>query len=232
MEHKVEEIRITVNDYYSKCIGDSVGSFRTPNGPSKKPQNMVQIHSVDSEGNKTLVEQTNNLVVYAGREWVAERIFNINNVDTTSAANEAIYWFGLGQGGCPVDPLTPAPPSNSNTKLADEIPISTDSTSTIYADWHNKGGTDYWFKHAFDSVTYQQDPSNNNRYLIIKVTTTIANDECNFPGNNDVSEAGLFINASSAGGASGIFTLFARVTFSTIEKTSLRSLVFTWYIYV
>lgn len=225
MDKKIKNINVTINDRYGICLGDSINSTKKS---KVKPQNYVEIHEIDENGDKKLLQRTKNLVVYSGREWVAERLFNTDNIDTTSDQTMFICWFGVGTGGTGGDPLVPVNPSSTDTELNNEAAITNDSTSSTYADYR----LGYWYKHPFDSLQFEQDPNNDNRYLVVKVTTTLTNAECNFVGHNQLSEAGLFCNASSAGGASGIFTLFARVTFSTIEKNNLRSIVFTWYIYV
>ena len=66
-------------------------------------------------------------------------------------------------------------------------------------------------------------------WLVLKITTTAGIDDAN---DERLSEAGLFTAESNAGGYSGTFTLFARVTFPTIIKDSTRRLIFVWYLYV
>ena len=227
---KIEKINITLRDRFTNSvkIKDSFGKKRNKNF---KPQNRVIIHAINADGKVEFLQESKNLVVYSGREWVAERLFNTDNISVSSDPGDAIYWFGVGYGGASEDPLTPIPPTNSDTELGDETPISDNGAETDYSDWHDKGGTDYWFKHPFDSVEFEQDVNNDNEYLIVKVTTTIDTDECNFEDYNDLSEAGLFASDTDDDSATR-WTLFARVTFSTIEKTESRSLQFTWYIYV
>lgn len=235
MENKVEIINVVLKDRYTNKVKlkDSFGRrIQSPN----RPPNKVVIHAINADGKVEFLQESKNLVIYQGREWVAERLFNLNNIDTTSVPGDAIYWFAVGSGGASGDPLVPVPPTNSDIELGDESPITSDATTIIYADWHYKTDANYWFKHPFDSVVFEQDPNNDNKYLIAKVTTTLATGECNEDGPggtwNDLSEAGLFVSQSDAAGSSGPWTLFARVTFSTIQKTSSRSLVFTWYLYV
>ena len=81
----------------------------------------------------------------------------------------------------------------------------------------------------FDQIEFERDPLNDDKWLILKVTVTIGVDDAN---GSQISEAGLFTAESSAGGWAGDFFLFARVTFSSIVKTSDRRLVFVWYLYV
>ena len=75
----------------------------------------------------------------------------------------------------------------------------------------------------------KRDTFNDDKWLVIKITTTIALDDAN---GEQFSEAGLFSAESRAAGYSGQFSLFARVTFPSIIKTSDRRLVLVWYIYV
>ena len=63
----------------------------------------------------------------------------------------------------------------------------------------------------------------------IKITTTIGIDDAN---GEQLSEAGLFSAASRVGAYSGQFSLFARVTFPSLVKSSDRRLIFVWYLYV
>lgn len=236
MDIKNEILRLIFKERYGKRIKDTFGKIKEVVRP-RMPQNKVLIYAIDLDGKKYLLQESKNLVVYRGREWVAERLFNKDNgslIDSPPLASHAIYWLGVGSGGASGDPLVPVPPTNDDTNLGDESPISSDATTSIYADYHDKDGTDYWFKHPFDggTVEFEQDPNNDNKYLIVKATTTLANEECNFPAYNDLSEAGLFVSSSGAAMSAGPWNLFARVTFSTIQKTATRSLVFTWYIYV
>ena len=211
---------VSINDQYGDCLGDRC--LQDTDGRKGRPKGFVEVFEVDEDGNKKLVGK-NNLVLYQGREWIAERIFNTENGNTSTDKDMFISWFGLGQGGAPIaDPLTPDAPLSTDTGLDTEVPIH--ATDTNCADYR----TGNYFKHPFDSVTFEQDASNNNEYLIANCTITIANDDAN--GYN-INEAGLFLSDSTTGGHSGPFYLFARVTFPTIVKDSTRQLMFVWYIY-
>jgi hypothetical protein len=101
------------------------------------------------------------------------------------------------------------------------------ATDITYADYRVSPDAGY-YKHPFDSLTFEQDADNYNYWLIIRVATTLGTDDGN--GFN-INEAGLFTATSSAGGHAGNFNLYARVTFPTIVKTSARQLLFVWYVY-
>jgi len=192
---------------------------------NRGPRGYVEIY--ESEAGKEEIKKLigkSNLVVYLGREWLAQKMINQNNSNVASNKNEFICWLGLGSGGCPAgDPLNPTSPTNDDTDLDTEIPIS--ATDSTCADFHDGA----YYKHPFDSMTFQQDENNSDAYIIVKVTTTISASDAN--GYN-ISEAGLFTALSDSGGYSGDFNLYARVTFPTQVKTSSRILTFLWYLYV
>jgi len=217
-ESKISDV-VKIYDYYDFYDGffKELNSFR-----KKTPDNIVEMYEVDENGKENLVYRTHNLVVYNGRQLAASRMFNTNNENITATASEFIYWVGLGTGGCPVgDPLSPTSPTNSDTDLENSIGISTDSTCADFLD-------PYYYKKPIDSVEFEEDENNSNSYLITKVTITIQGGEAN--GNN-INELGLFAAASNEGGYSGNFTLYARVTFPSLVKTSSKIYRFIWYLF-
>ena len=171
-----------------------------------------------------------NLVVYRGREILAQRLVNINNplvTDATNAESQYVAWLGLGDGGVDVaDPYTPVAPVVSDNELSSEVMVN--GTDSSCGDYRATPTTGYYKKY-FDSVVFEQDTLNENRYLVLKIQITLTVDDAN---GEQLSEAGLFTAASNGGGYSGDFNLFARVTFPTIIKDSSRRLIFIWYLYV
>jgi len=221
MEKKVKTTIVEVHDHYGdECLGDSVNRNMSS---ERRPIGEVHIFEVDENGKRQLVRK-NNLVVYNGREILAQMLIKQHNPDASATSKNAkdhfLCWFGLGDGGVlPADPLDPVPPTLLNTDLNSPILINaTDS---------NLGESGY--KHPFDQIEYERDPLNDDKWLILKVTVTIGVDDAN---GEQMSEAGLFTATSNAGGWAGDFFLFARITFSSIVKTSDRRLVFVWYLYV
>lgn len=219
----MEKILVNVNDKFGdSCFKDSVVNSDIP--ASRKPEGFVEIFEVQDNGKLKKKHGKSNLVVYQGREWVAERIFQLDNANTSPTGTMRIGWFGVGSGGAPVgDPLNPTTPISTDTNLDTEVPFN--GTDTNYGDLR---GDSLFYKHPFDSVEFQQDASNNNEWLITKVTTTVDTDDCN--GYN-LNEAGLYIASDVTPGHSGPFYLFSKVTFPTIVKDSTRQLVFMWYLY-
>jgi len=217
-----ETIVVNIDDNYGdSCIQDSVNSI---SASKRKPEGFVEIFSVDKDGNKKLVGKS-NLVLFCGREWIASRICNLENTDpsVTAMPDEFISWLGLGNGGAPVgDPLNPNTPADDIDNLSIEIPIHVSDNNC--ADF--RGGS--YYKHPLDSIEFKQDDLLDDRWLILKVTTTISVDHAN--GYN-LNEAGLFTSNTDDGGHTGPFNIFSIVTFPTIVKDDSRQLVFYWYLY-
>ena len=237
---KIENITIEVKDFYGdKCLVDSVGGNKSE---ERRPIGEVHIYEETKNGKKELVRKS-NLIVYYGREMLAQRLVNTNNpffISGYPTKDEFISWFGLGEGGVrPADPLDPVPPINNDDYLYSPIPLF-DSTGTEFADFHNAGepypgGGTYTATGAYvkkfdnNGVIFQGDILNDNRQLVIQITTTIGTTNAN---GYQLSEAGLFSAESANIGYGGHFSLFARVTFPSLIKTSDRRLIFVWYLYV
>jgi len=218
---KQNDIEINIEERYgSECLFDS----RTKKEIiSRRPKGFVEVFEILENGEKKLVEKS-NLIVYVGREALAQLLVDQDNTNVTSGKDERLYWLGLGSGG--VDPSTPLiadPPTNQDTDLATEIPIS--ATDSTCGDYH--GGS--YYKCPFDSVEFLEDENNSDAWLVINITTTITTEYAN---GYEISEAGLFTAEQDTGGYSGNFTLFARVTFPSVAKTSDRRLIFVWYLYL
>jgi hypothetical protein len=215
-----ETVVVDINENYGdSCIGDSVNAVGSS---SRKPEGYVEIYSIDSDGNKQKVGKS-NLVLYKGREWIASRLCNQDNINVNATPDQYLSWFGLGNEGSPAgDPLNPNTPINTMTGLSNEVRINESDTSC--ADLRGDG----YYKHPFDSIEFQQDAANGNKWLVLKVTTTISIDDAN--GYN-ISEAGLYLSNSNAGEFAGPFEIFSIVTFPAIVKDNSRQLVFYWYLY-
>jgi len=230
MENKVETIQVQIKDFYGdECLADS---FNRKRQTGRKPEGEVHIYDVTENGEKKLLHKS-NLVVYLGREVLAQSFLrSANGLGGTDYKDEFLTWFGLGSGGVlPADPLNPIPPNNQNTELESNVMINVADASC--ADYHitdvDPGySTTGFYKHPFDQVDYETDPDNDDSYIIAKISISIGVDDAN---GSQISEAGLFTGASSAGGWPGPFHLFSRVTFPALVKTADRRLVFIWYLY-
>ena len=238
---KIKDTKVLIRESYGdNCLVDRI-NVNKPS--SRRPQGEVHIYEQCDGGKEELVHKS-NLVVYLGREMLAQRLVNLDNPLATPTKDEWIQWFGVGDGGVrPADPLDPTPPINNDEFLYSPVMIS-DTTGVLYADPHTSGdvraadGYVYpatgFYKKIFDQepsnqIEFQTDNLNDDRYLIIKITTTIGINDAN---GEQLSEAGLFSAASDAGGYAGQFSLFARVTYPSLIKTAERRLIFVWYLYV
>jgi hypothetical protein len=228
MGKKVETIEINAVENYGSCLEDSLNKRKIDR---VSPKGYVEVFEERDDGSKKLLGK-NNLVLYLGREWLAQRIMNKRNSLVNPTQDEFICWFGLGDGGViPGDPFNPTPPVITDTGLASNIMIT--ATDSSAADYHVATPPIYpeegFYKIPLDSVAFEMDPENDDGYLIIKITITVGAEYAN---GNQLSEAGLFTAESDVGGYSGFFNIFSRVTFPSIVKTSDRRLIFNWYLYV
>jgi len=228
MSKNVETIEVNSVDDYGKCLADSVN--KTFAGDRVKPSGYVEIYEEDEDGKKKLIGR-HNLVLYNGREWLAQKIINRNNSNITPTKDEWVNWFGLGDGGViPGDPFNPVPPIITETDLASRVMIT--ATDSSAADYHTVSPgypEEGYYKIPFDTVDFEQDAQNDDTWLVIKITVNVGIDDAN---GKQLSEAGLYTAESSAGGYSGNFNIFSRVTFPSIVKTSDRRIIFNWFLYV
>jgi hypothetical protein len=228
-DKQINTTHIEIREKYGEsCLGDSAFTMDSPG--ERRPRGIVEIYDIDKDGKKQLVRKS-NLVVYKGRETLAQMLVRINNPNVSSGEDHFLCWFGLGDGGAlPADPFTPIAPFNENDDLESRVMVV--STSATAADHHTAGGgypkTGY-YKIPFDDVTFEADPYNDSRWLVLKIETEVG---VEFANTETLSEAGLFTANSSSPGHSGSFLLLARVTFPTLYKDENRRLLFTWYLYV
>ena len=265
---EIKTIEIVAKDFYGEhCLVDSA---LTRQSQKRKPEGLVEVYDIKDDGTKKLIRK-NNLVVYQGRETLAQMLVRKNTVDeddnpplvpVAGNKNHFLCWFGLGQGAADTecspgsgDVFAPEPPSNEDTELLCPVMINpTDASSADYwldtdagysgGDCQGTGGlypTTGNYKHPFDSVSFEQDNLNDNKWMVIKITTIIGVDDANGSGSQALNEAGLYTAVSDVGGWGGRlkpddpehqFALFARVTFPTLLKDSTRRLQFVWYLFV
>jgi hypothetical protein len=232
MEKKVKTTEIHAREFYGdNCLIDSMQE----QSGERRPKGVVEVYEEHADGKMKLVRKS-NLVIYLGREMLAQRLVDTENPNATPTKDEFVTWFGLGDGGVrPADPFDPVPPTLNDGDLypygmASNVMINaTDASSADYhivAPGYPEEG---YYKRPFDSIVFERDVLNDSKWLVMKITTTIGVSDAN---GKQLSEAGLFSAESRDGGYSGQFSLFARVTFPSMVKTVERRLVFIWYLYV
>lgn len=194
------------------------------------------------ENNCKLVD-TSNIIVYLGREWLAQRAFNIANTQATSYYNDMedsfISWIGFGSGGASEgDILTPLPSESTDLKLRNPVMLDESATDYIQLNTDNYQGTmvSWQLKPIDGSIQFLEDSNNEARKLITSVNTTLLKTDANGPDGEsfyNINEVGLFISNSKESSSVSLDTiqLFARTSFSTLRKVASRQLVFVWNIY-
>jgi len=223
MKKQDKDLVVQIEDMYGEgCFGDSLDP--NSNVP-RKPQGRIEIFELDEFDKKKLVSKS-NLVVYEARELIAEKIIGTNYVGIIPNIDETVCWFGLGDGGVASgDPFDPLAPTNGDDELANEVVIADNTNLGDY-----RIATDDYWKIPFDSVEFEQDTANDDRWIVLKFTITVG---ATYANGTQLNEAGLFTAASDLPGAgsTGPFHLFSRVTFPSIVKTETRRLLFVWYLY-
>ena len=213
--------KIVAKDFYGdNCLKGSLDQMEST---TRFPKGWVELYEVDEKGSEKLISKS-NLVVYLGRETIAQRMFGLENEYSLPTKDETISWVGIGSGGVNTgDPFNPSPPVSTEIDLVSELPIS--STDTTCADL--KEG--FYYKKPIESITFEQDTYNNNSWLIAKTISRISLSDSI---DSHISEAGLFTSeGGQIPGYAGPFHLFSKVTFPTVVKTNTRQLLFIWYIY-
>ena len=209
------------------CIASDQDSTNTQNAG---PKGYVEIYEVDEEtGEKILVHESSNLVVYLGREWLISRAIRVASPDSSCGTfDEFICWVGFGYGGVdPMNPLVPIPPLTTDTNLYCPRMINVDSKG-LYADWGNYGDSTGYYKVNIDQTRFEADSLNDNAYLKVVLSAYLDPDDA---ADKDISEVGLFTADSNEEEIPGPFHLYARLTFPTIIKQNNRRLLINWRLY-
>jgi hypothetical protein len=217
---------IAIKDRENKNIDDKTSVQDIPYPTGKPRKGFVSI--IDKKTGEYLIKNKKcefggtgkeNLIVWNGREIIPQILFNQDRDLNSEQKDLRIWWLSIGIGGAdPINVLDPIAPDSIDTALSNEIVI--DAANINYADSGKKK--------PFDVVSSEQDDENDDKYLIIRVTTTIVYEEANI---NDLNEAALWFSNSNDPSLADTFELFARVTFSTVRKHENRELIILWYIY-
>ena len=181
----------------------------------------VNITAYNKQGEIVNVSK-NNLIVYTGREWLLTSLLKTDNINfntTTGHNNWGIYYISLGNCN-PTDPQNPPPSTSTDTGLVNEYQFG---SSGNYAD-NNK-------KKPIDGVSFHQDDTNDNKYLIAQISMSVEFNELSQGNTVAINEAGLWVADSPAANEAQNFILFARTTFPTINKDDNLALEVLWYLY-
>jgi len=203
---EIKTIEVVARDFYGEnCLVDSPLTARPQ---SRKPEGLVEVYDVKDDGTKQLIRK-NNLVLYQGRETLAQMLVRTNTVDDSGqpplqpvAGNKDMWinWFGLGQGAADTecnpgsgDVFAPEPPTNEDTELA--CPIMVNPTDASSADYHLLGEAGYpggdcqgtggnypatgYYKLPLSGISFEKDALNDNRWIVIRISTIVGIDDAN-----------------------------------------------------
>lgn len=212
MDQKVQRRLITAYDKQRTMLKDKKESFA---------RGMVEIYANEEALEKKEPVYTNdNLIVYASREIIAQKLFNMDRVDGSGEKDLQIRWISFGSGGAPAGSLfSPYEVSAEATGLQQEIIL--DDTNVLYADSGKKK--------PIGSTEIIQDSLNANKFIIIKTTTIVEKVEGN--GNN-FNEMALWWSDSDDPNTASVFTPACIFNFPTLPKTSFLEPIIVWYWFV
>lgn len=184
-------------------------------GSSKsRLKGFVDIYEKDKNGNLYPLREKQNLIVYAGREWLLRRAFGSKIIGNEEATyRKTLCWFGVGQGGGePGNPLQAGATIGSDKWLLSQIRLRSDLESgdpgyPMYSslpipDFINPTSSLHGYFKTFSSVVIKEDHANPfvldgiTRYppLIAEVRVELSSDDAGgVDGWVDLNEAGLFI---------------------------------------
>lgn len=244
-----ERINVKLQDNERNNLFDKLGSS---SGNQLKGRFRIFERKV-GDSKLYLVEDTTNLIVYHGRNWLIQRAFNTDLTARPNWKSNYISWFALGSGGAVVgDPLTPAAPDLTDVTLDTHVALGGSGGNVITHQTLDYHTFDPGYPRLIHDGTVSSDPDIDlsctetdpgdaltypcDSFLIAESKVTIAADEGNGGGSQNINECGLFVSPSHlVGDAPGFgatdIQMFARVTFSTIVKDSSRELIFSWYVY-
>lgn len=220
------------------------GNYTKEDLRKKLPRGWVQMYF----GNKKVVDGP-NLIVAQGREFVAQKLFEITDTDDTSREtyyNHKISHFAIGSGGAIVETndVTLTGPEINDRYLAQ--PISLGDELYLEEPSHYEDSTEEPIVHSYRNavkpinthgnislqpVEYENSP---DCYTKVLCRCVIPDGEPSglAPGaSTPISEAGLyFVNNSLADTDPKKVNLFARICFAPKWKELESDIVIKWYI--
>ena len=204
----------------------------------------VTIHQKNNDEYK-LIEDTKNLVVYRGRNFLIQRALNKSLTSNTARAgwkNNWINLFALGTGGALVDnPLVPLAPgladsglyTHANAGVGGIVDATTGYRYLFFDSTYPQIISDSSVTEsltgdtAYDSILDQT--YNSDKFLIGLIRISISTSQYNGSDYLDLNEAGLFLSNSNS--VPTDIGLFAHTCFASIRKDVTKELLFSWYLY-
>lgn len=198
--NKIQKIGIQISDNQKRNLGDKLVVSSNDNA---KPQGRVLIHSrVPGEEKATLLEDTDNLIVYRGRNWLMQKALNVDLSSRPNWVDKYICWFAIGvDGAAEGNPLVPLDPELTDYGLGGDggghglIGSGVRYVTVNSKDYHQFDIGYPYFLHdpdipegaSFPVDCMEEDPVDSidyecDRFLIAQSRTTIASTEANGDG--------------------------------------------------
>ena len=160
--------------------------------------------------NDEIVVDKDNKIVLTGRNYIMQRLFNLQ-YDVTNARNTWVpRWFSVGNGGATYDaPFQPLWPTDDDAELYNILTFNDDG-GPLY----NPTKT----KKLIDIIEY-------TAYLTAKFTMTVDYTDCI---DTYINEAGLYAAPSEDHNETN-FVMLSHVTFPSIPKSGMDKIIIEWF---
>ncbi|MEN3039601.1 MAG: hypothetical protein ABDI07_10730 [Candidatus Kryptonium sp.] len=175
------------------------------------------------DGENNIIMESENLILYSGREFIMSILLNSNNSNIAQQSNSyRLGFWALGNGGLldPFDPTTRILPSPNDLDLNNKLQGFDSNLQTV---------TNNRFYKRYSNTIFLTDSTNNDRYLITVVTLRLEENEFE---NTHINEAGLYLARSeNAKDPNNDFKIFSKTTFPSVFKSAGNILNFSWHFY-
>lgn len=161
--------------------------------------------------NNNLVVDKDNKIVFTGRNYLMQRLFNLPyEMGINEKQSWLPRWFSVGSGGASESaPFQPIWPADEDVELYNLIVLNATPGPRYTTNGEKK---------LIDSVEFSS-------ALTTKLTMTLDDTDAI---DSLINEAGLYVSESEEITETE-FSLFSHVTFPTIPKSSMDSIIIEWF---
>lgn len=175
-----------------------------------RDKSLLEGHVKIYKNNELIVDKDNKIVI-SGRNYLMQRLFNLPyQSGTNEKQNWLPRWFSVGSGGASESaPFQPIWPADEDTELYNIIVMDA------------SGGPRYTINGEKKLIDYVEFSS----ALTTKLTMTLDDTDA---VNSIINEAGLYVSETEEITETN-FSLFSHVTFPSIPKSSMDSIIIEWF---
>ncbi len=175
-----------------------------------RDKSLLEGHVKIYKNNKLIVDK-NNKIVITGRNYLMQRLFNLPyELGVNEKQTWLPRWFSVGSGGASeTTPFQPIWPADEDTELYNILVLNPAGGPRYSSDGKKK---------LIDSVEFSSS-------LTAKLTMTLDDTDAQ---DSIINEAGLYVSPTEDITETQ-FTMFSHVTFPSIPKSSMDSIIIEWF---